>query len=161
MASRNAIEPRRRTTVPGAHDSTLTTALPNDVVQDQCSRVAILYAVGAAIWAIGFVMYRWVLPNPDTSVHGVVIVGAAFASCLLSLAVSRLSTVSHRLKVDVGMTFMVPNAVAIALLNNWTPQAVDMRSLSWITILILIHAMIAPAAPRMMLGAGLVAARSE
>src|SRR5437867_8960077 len=56
---------------------------------------------------------------------------------------------------------MVPNAVAIALLNSWTVQPIDTRPLSWITILILLCAMIAPATPRKMLTASLIAASMD
>src|SRR6188474_2431166 len=56
---------------------------------------------------------------------------------------------------------MVPNAIAIALLNSWTAQPTDMRPLSWITILILVYAMIAPATPRKILTASLIAASMD
>jgi hypothetical protein len=88
----NVIEPRRRTTMPGVGDTAAATTLPDDILQQQCARVAILYGVGAAIWAIGLVMYRWVLPNPDKSIHGVVIAGLEIAACSLFLVYWRFST---------------------------------------------------------------------
>jgi hypothetical protein len=88
---RAVIEPRRRTTVGAAHGVMGTTPLPNDIQEQQCTRVTLLYAIGAAIWTIGLVMYRWVLPNPDKSVHGVVISGLAIAVCVLFLVYSRFS----------------------------------------------------------------------
>jgi eukaryotic-like serine/threonine-protein kinase len=56
---------------------------------------------------------------------------------------------------------MVPNAIGIALLNSWTAQPTTMRPLSWITILILVYAMIAPATPRKILTASLIAASMD
>jgi serine/threonine protein kinase len=56
---------------------------------------------------------------------------------------------------------MVPNAIGIALLNSWTVQPTTMRPLSWITILILVYAMIAPATPRKILTASLIAASMD
>jgi serine/threonine protein kinase len=56
---------------------------------------------------------------------------------------------------------MVPNAIGIALLNSWTAQPTTMRPLSWITILILVYAMIAPATPRRILTASLIAASMD
>jgi hypothetical protein len=84
-----AIEPRMRTPAPGVRDT--TTSLPPEMLQEQCARLALLYGVTAAVWAIGFVMHRWLLPDPDKSVHGVVISGAAIAASLLFLAYARFS----------------------------------------------------------------------
>ena len=86
------IEPRMRTSVPGVQDTrSTTTSLPGDMVQEQCARLTLLYAVGAAVWTTGFIMHRWVLPNPDKSLHGVVIDGLAIAGSLLLLAYARFS----------------------------------------------------------------------
>jgi len=156
-----AIEPRRRTTLPGMHDTGVSATLPQDVLQEQCARVAVLYTIATAIWTIGLVMYRWVLPNPDKSVHGLVISSLAIASCLLFLVYWRFSPLPQHRKLNIGLTFMVPNAIAIALLNSWTMQPVNMRSLSWITILILIHAMLNPSSPRWMFGTAVIAASMD
>jgi hypothetical protein len=56
---------------------------------------------------------------------------------------------------------MVPNAFGIALLNSWAELPTTTRPLSWITILILLYAMIAPATPRRMLTASIVAASMD
>jgi hypothetical protein len=85
------IEPRMRTPAPGVRDTTGTTSLPPEMVQEQCARLALLYGVSAAVWTVGFVMRRWVLPVPDKSVHVVVISGAAIAASLLFLAYARFS----------------------------------------------------------------------
>ena len=61
------------------------------MMAEQCARLSLLYAVGAAVWTIGFVMHRWVLPNPDKSVYGLVIDSVAIAGSLLLLAYARFS----------------------------------------------------------------------
>jgi hypothetical protein len=71
--------------------SVTTTSLPPDMLREQCARVALLYGVGAAVWTVGFVMHRWVLPNPDKSLHGVVIDAMAIAASLALLAYARFS----------------------------------------------------------------------
>jgi serine/threonine protein kinase len=56
---------------------------------------------------------------------------------------------------------MVPNAFAIALLNSWTELPTTTRPLSWIAIVILVYAMIAPATPRKIFTASIVAASMD
>jgi hypothetical protein len=85
------IEPRMRTPVTGVGETRGATSLPVDMLQEQCARLSLLYGVGAAVWTIGFVMHRWVLPDPDKSLHGVVIDGVAIAASLLLLAYARFS----------------------------------------------------------------------
>jgi hypothetical protein len=81
-----------RTSTHGVRDTTATTtSLPPDMVREQCARLTLLYAVGAGVWAIGFVMHRWILPNADKSIHGVVISGVAIAASLALLAYARFS----------------------------------------------------------------------
>ena len=72
-------------------DTTGATPLPADILQDQCARLMLLYGVAAVVWMTGFVMHRWVLPNPDKSLHGLVIDVAAIAASLTMLAYTRFS----------------------------------------------------------------------
>ena len=85
------IAPRMRTSVPGVRESSGATSLPGDLMAEQCARLSLLYAVGAAVWTIGFVMHRWVLPNPNKSVYGLVIDSLAITWSLLLLAYARFS----------------------------------------------------------------------
>jgi serine/threonine protein kinase len=57
----------------------------------------------------------------------------------------------------------VINAVGVALLNTWTPlpEPIDTRFVSWVTVVILAHAMIAPSSPGKTLAAALVAASMD
>ncbi len=39
------LEPRLRTRAPGVHESSGATALPDDLLREQCARLSLLYAV--------------------------------------------------------------------------------------------------------------------
>jgi eukaryotic-like serine/threonine-protein kinase len=154
------IEPRVPT--PFKVQGTGLTALPDDIVASQCSRMALLYAVGAGMWAIGLIMGTLVLPDSrQFGPYAPQIEGIGVAMCLLMLAYARFSACGHPRKITAGLAFMVPNAFLIALLNSWSEQPVTMRPLSWITIVILVYAMIAPATPRKIFVASLVAASMD
>src|SRR5439155_427011 len=64
-------------------------------------------------------------------------------------------------KINVGLTFLVVNAFLIALLNSWTEQPLTFRPLSWIAIVIVVYAMIAPSTPRKMFVASMIAATMD
>jgi hypothetical protein len=66
-------------------------------------------------------------------------------------------------KVDVGLWYMLVNAAGIAALNTWaiTPTVESLGRLSWITIVILISAMVMPTSPRKMLAVSLAAASMD
>jgi eukaryotic-like serine/threonine-protein kinase len=124
--------------------------------------MSLLYAVGAGLWTIGLIMGTLVLPAPNQyGPYAPHIEGLGIAMCLLMLAYARFSPCGHPRKITVGLAFMVPNAFLVALLNSWTEQPVTMRPLSWITIVILVYAMIAPATPGKILGASMVAASMD
>ena len=74
--------------------------------------------------------------------------------------VFKRSKLSLPVKQNAGLAFMLLNAVGIATLNAWgsvLPQPGEIH-ISWIAVLILVYSMIAPASPRRMLLASLVAA---
>jgi hypothetical protein len=81
------------------------------------------------------------------------IVLAAAVACF-----ARFSRTSDDMKVDVGVAFMIPHTLGLALLNGWAPQPTTVRPVSSITVLILIFGMLAPARPaRMLIAASLAA----
>jgi eukaryotic-like serine/threonine-protein kinase len=158
---RKMIEPRLPTPI-GSTETTGTTPLPDDLLAAQCVRMALMYAVGAGLWASGLVMGALVLPDTDRfgpySAH---IKTAGMVICLLMLVYTRFSPCGHPRKINVGLTVMVVNAFLIALLNSWTQQPTDWRPLSWIAIVIVVYAMIAPSAPRQMFTASVIAATMD
>jgi eukaryotic-like serine/threonine-protein kinase len=66
-------------------------------------------------------------------------------------------------KTEVSLGFLVLNGIGVAILNTWLvpPTVTPTVHLSWITVGILIYAMIAPAPPRKMLAAALVTASMD
>lgn len=63
-------------------------------------------------------------------------------------------------KTDMGLWMMMINSAGIALLETWaySPSPEPQRNLSWVSIVILVSAMVAPGRPRRMLAAALVSA---
>jgi tRNA A-37 threonylcarbamoyl transferase component Bud32 len=155
------IEPRLPTPY-GSTGGTGLTPLPDDLLAAQCVRMALMYAVGAGLWIMGLIMGSLVLPDIERfGPYSAYIKSAGAATCLLMLAYARLSPCGHPRKTDVGLFMMSINAFLIALLNSWTEQPTTWRPLSWIAIVIIVYAMIAPATPRKMLVASLVAATMD
>jgi plasmid stabilization system protein ParE len=153
------IEPRLST---GSTLGTGMTPLPEDLVAEQCVRTALMYAVGAGLWGMGMIMGSLVLPDTERfGPYSIEIKAAGLVSCLLMLGYARFSPCGDPRKINVGLTFMVLNAFLIALLNSWTEQPVIWRPLSWIAIVIVVYAMIAPSTPRKMLVASVVAATMD
>ena len=75
----------------------------------------------------------------------------------------RRADTSAEHKASVGIAMMLMNAALIAAVNAWAMPAIpanapEIGRPSWIALLILIFAMIAPGAPRQMFWASLVAA---
>ena len=75
----------------------------------------------------------------------------------------RFSRGTPEQKLNVGLVFIVLNAVAVALLNTWDHASASesLGLLSWNTVVILVSAMIMPASPGKMLVASLIAATTD
>jgi serine/threonine-protein kinase len=85
------------------------------------------------------------------------------AVALFMLGYVRYSGDTPQRKTDAGLAFLVWNALGIAAMNTWIvppPQSWSIQ-LSWASIGILVYAVIAPASPRKMLAAALVAASMD
>jgi serine/threonine-protein kinase len=164
MAQDNTVEPRMQTPPSGA--GILTSRLPDDIQSEQVQRVGVLGAVGGALWTVGLVLdglivpARFNVPRPQ----------AAIAIELFAILVSGLMVVYVRYsrncpqsKNEVGLGYMVFSALAIALLNTWSVDAMlnSLGHLSWITIIILISSMILVSSPTKVLIAALVAASMD
>jgi len=156
------IQPRVATTAE-RHDHTTTGRLPDDVLLEHVRRLAVCAAVGAGLWAYGLTMDTVVRPltlrAPILPVNVVTDIVAIAISGLMFLYV-RYSPHPAVRKTDVGLGYLVLNAMCVAVLNTWTPSpAAD--KLSWNTVAILVGSMIIPTTPRKMLGAALVVASTD
>ena len=158
---RKMVEPRLSTPI-GSTQGTGMTPLPDDLLAAQCVRMALMYAVGAGLWTMGLVMGSLVLPDANQfGPYAAQIKTVGIATCLLMLGYTRFSPCGHPRKINVGLTFLVVNAFLIALLNSWTEQPLTFRPLSWIAIVIVVYAMIAPSTPRKMFVASMIAATMD
>ena len=152
---------RTRTHLERRHDTNGTTSLPDDLLREQSLRIEMLYLVGVVLWAINLVMDVAIAPQGDRGPYRALIEGGAAAAAAAVAAFVHFAPCSKRAKIHLGVACIVPNALALALLNSWVEQPTTMRPLSGITVLILFFGMLAPTSPSRMVAAGLVAASMD
>jgi tRNA A-37 threonylcarbamoyl transferase component Bud32 len=162
---KNILEPRVKTPVPGALDSTAPSRLPDDLLSEQVRRLAVTSAVGAGLWTFGLVMDNVVTPLTTATVvpraTAVIELLAIVVSALMFWYV-RYANHAPAVKTDVALFYVVLNAIGVSLINvERIPATISTGYLSWITIVILVSSMIIPATPRKMLAASLVAASMD
>ncbi len=165
MGLKKVIEPRPQTpwTDSGSH---ITGKLPDDLLLEQIQRVGLLGAVGGGLWTIGLLLDGFIVPivfkvpRPQAAV--IIELFAVLASALMVIYV-RYSKHSPQAKNEVGLGYMVFSSFAIAMLNTWSPEDLQnsLGHLSWITVIILVSAMILVTTPSKMLTAALVAASMD
>jgi serine/threonine-protein kinase len=132
-----------------------------DLLREQSIRIQLFYAIGVALWLTNLVLDLYMSPHGDRGPHKLLIEGLGVALAAGIALFARCGRCSHRFKADAGVAFIVPHAFLLALLNSWTVQPTTARPISGITVLILLFGMLAPARPRSMLLAGLVAASMD
>jgi serine/threonine protein kinase len=158
---------RRATTpVPGGRETGGTACLPPELLEEQTYRLALLAAVIAGIWALGLVIDLVLSPivwAGQRSMQATAVDVTGLTIALFFLGYVRYSGDSPQRKSDAGLLFLIWNAMGIAVINTWiVPPSREINiHLSWITIGILVYAVIAPASPRKMLLAALVAAAMD
>jgi serine/threonine-protein kinase len=142
-------------------------SLPDDVLQASARRLRLFCGVAAASWiaAVGLenILHRQgtltPFPWPGNLITAVVVAILLGAQYLIKKRAQK----NCALTIDLGLGLVVVNAVGVALLNTWVPlpEPVDTRFVSWVAVIILAHAMIAPSTPRKTFAAGLVAASMD
>jgi eukaryotic-like serine/threonine-protein kinase len=137
------------------------TGLPADLLREQSIRIQLIYVLGSILWAINLVMDQFWAPHGDRGPYRSVIEMSGIALAAAVAAFARFSRTTDDVKVDVGVAFMVPHALGLALLNGWAPQPTTVRPVSSITVLILIFGMLAPARPAKMFIAASLAASMD
>ena len=155
------IEPGGRVIRPRSRSGTGSTTLPEDLLREQSIRIQLFYAIGVALWLSNLVLDFYMSPHGDRGPHKLLIEGCGVALAAGVALFARCGRCSHRIKADVGVAFIVPHAFLLALLNSWAIQPTTARPISGITVLILLFGMLAPARPRSMLLAALVAASMD
>ena len=166
MSKRQMIEPRVQTPPPGLRELTGTSGLPEALICEHVQRLAVCAAVGAALWTYGLLMDTVVRPLALTrsmSIANVIVEIAAIVVSATMFFYVRYSKHESHAKTDVGLAYLVLNAVAVAVLNAAAPTGLTASTvqLSWNTVVILVSAMILPSSPRKILIAALVAASTD
>jgi serine/threonine-protein kinase len=144
-----------------------TTHLPDELVSEQVERLALFAAIIGGLWTLGLFVdvvlapLTWGIP---ISVRSVCLDIGGIASAALMFWYARYCRHhTPQTKTDVSLTYLVANGIGVAILNTWLvpPGSQPTIHLSWITVGILVFAMIAPASPRKMLAASLVTASMD
>jgi serine/threonine-protein kinase len=161
------IAPRAPTPMPTASTDPRTSGrLPAEMLADQLRRLATFSVVAAACWTFGLLMDLFVVPIMLRQAVPAVAIGLEVAGILTAAALFgyvRFAPHAAETKIAVGLASMVANAAAIAVLNAafWRDALPHAPVVSWTGVVILIYAMICPAAPRRMLPAVLLAATMD
>jgi serine/threonine-protein kinase len=166
MSKSRIIERRLETPAPGAQTGTRSTNLPETLVSEQVRRLRVTTAVAAGLWTYGLAMDSFIrpltvgTPVPPTSMA---IEVAAIALAGLMFLYVRSQGKSPQAKTNLGLVFIVLNAVGVALLNTLGREISQQTfgQLSWNTVVILVAAMIMPTTPRKMLLTALAAATTD
>jgi eukaryotic-like serine/threonine-protein kinase len=157
---------RARTPLPG-RDSGRTTRLPDEVLEEQVYRLTVLTAVIAGLWTIGLFMHVVLAPlvwgHTEISRQGITVELVGLMTSAVMFGYVRFSGDAPERKTDAGLAFLVWNAMGVAVMNTWVapPSPAQEMHLSWIAVGILVYAVIAPASPRKMLWAALIAASMD
>jgi serine/threonine-protein kinase len=165
--TKKIIQPRAQTPPPVARQPLAATRLPDDLLSEHVQRIAIAGAVGAGLWLFGLVMDALVMPATLGTVPPATMIIIDILGVLLSaglFAFIRHSSSATQLKADVGLLFMVVNAIAVAAVNTQARTVTIFTMgghVSWMTIVILVGSMILPTTPRKMLAAALFSASMD
>jgi serine/threonine-protein kinase len=147
-------------------DTGQTTRLPTELLTEQAERLTVFTTVAFALWSIALLLDLVLLPAFNGWTRNWRIIPIEIVGTLGSAAMCwylRRSKPTHEQKTLVGFGVMLLNAGLIAAANTWalpvtTANPPDVGRPSWIALVIVIFAMIAPSTPRRMLVASLVAA---
>jgi len=142
-------------------------SLPDEMAAEQLQRLALFGAIVGGLWTLGLFIDLVLAPiawNTRVSFGSLALDLSGMAASAWMYWYTKYCT-QHppQTKTEVSLAFLVLNGGFIAILNTWLvpPATVPTVHLSWITVGILIYAMIAPAPPRKMLAAALVTASMD
>jgi serine/threonine-protein kinase len=152
------------TTRPGSStDTSRLTRLPTELLSEQAQRLVVFSIVGFVLWSFALTLDTVILPiawkgwmRNWTAIY--LQLCGSIGSGLWLLYLKRAATTNEE-KSNAGIGMMLMHAALIAAFNAWAiPPNGEILRVSWIALLIMIYAMIAPTTPRQMLMASLVAA---
>jgi serine/threonine-protein kinase len=157
------IAPRDSSPASGA-DSGRSTRLPTELLSEQAHRLVVFSMVALVLWSFALLLDSFVMPTfaagwvRNWRAITLQVCGAS-ASAVMCWYLRRASTTLEE-KGDAGIVMMLMHGAGIAAFNAWAvpPAGDDIMRISWICLLILIYAMIAPSTPRRLFIASVVVA---
>jgi eukaryotic-like serine/threonine-protein kinase len=165
---RSSQTPRRiaplDTPTSSATETGRTSRLPTELLSEQAQRLVVFSTVGMALWGFALMLDSFILPwawdGWVRNWRAIVLEVCGFTGAAVMCWYLRQSSTTLEEKSKAGIVMMLGHAAGIAAFNAWAvpPVSGDIMRISWISLLILIYAMIAPTTPRRMLVASLVAA---
>jgi serine/threonine-protein kinase len=164
MAEDKILAPRVRTPVPGSTGWHLTGRLPDELLDEHVRRFGVFTAIGAGLWTFALFMHVIVIPRaggPASPAWSIAIDVVAIVVSAAWFLYVRYASHCAQTKTDVGLWYMLLNAVAVAVLNTRRLPNLDPEQLSWNTIVILVSAIIMPTTPMKMFAASMAAASMD
>ncbi|HEY7190563.1 MAG TPA: serine/threonine-protein kinase [Vicinamibacterales bacterium] len=148
----------------GSGSGPATTRLPTEMLSEQVRRLVVFSTVAVVLWTFALLVEAVILPTLWTGYQRnwravIIEVFGTIGSGVMCYYMRRSGSNVEQ-KNNAGPAMMLIHAIGIAVFNAWAypPDGTDMIRVSWIALLILIYAIIAPTSPRRMLTASLVAA---
>ena len=141
-----------------------TTRLPTELLSEQAQRLVVFSTVALVLWTFALMLDSFIMPwlwdgwVRNWRAIALQLCGS-FGSAVWCWYLRRADTTLET-KSNAGVLMMLMHGAGIAAFNAWAvpPAGTDIMRISWICLLILISAMIAPSTPRRMLVASLVVA---
>jgi tRNA A-37 threonylcarbamoyl transferase component Bud32 len=159
-------EPRRiaphATPASSIGDSGRTGHLPTELLSEQAQRLVVFSTVALVLWTFALMLDSFIMPwlgwVRNWRSITLEVCGAGGSAAMYWYL--RQSAITLEGKSNAGIAMMLMHGAGIAAFNAWAvpPAGDDILRISWICLLILIFAMIAPSTPRRMLIASLVVA---
>jgi eukaryotic-like serine/threonine-protein kinase len=164
---RHVLARRQETSSSDLRETGRATRLPTEVLNEQAARLTIFATVAAILWSFVLLLDVVLLPTMSATwarnwrIIPLEITGIVGSVIMRRYLCRAETSAEHKSSIGIGMMLM--NAALIAAANAWAMPALpagspDVGRPSWIALLILIFAMIAPSVPRQMLAASLIAA---
>jgi serine/threonine-protein kinase len=143
-------------------------ALPRDLLEQASRRLGVLALIWAGLWALALVVNNLIDPlvTPGQTIDDAFPVpGNAVAALMIVVSVLLFAYTRHQacdceVSLNLGLGYEVALAAAIGFLNQVTPNTTA-EGVSWICVLVLVHAMVVPTTPLRILAAGLLAASMD
>ena len=145
-------------------DSGRLTRLPTELLSEQAQRLVVFSTVALVLWTFALMLDSFIMPwlweGWVRNWRAIILQLCGATGSAVMYWHLRSASTSIESKSNAGVAMMLMHGAAIAAFNAWAvpPAGDDIMRISWICLLILISAMIAPSTPRRMLIASLIVA---